>query len=166
MRLRPETIERKACNRARSRSNSSTRDCSNGIERLWRTASGRKLLIPCLFASSARQVFIKASTQGSDELNSRISNQAALMSITMASVKGGVGKSTSAVYLAAELAKIGKTLLVDGDPNRSVTRWASQGHLPFTVVSESQATPGRRSTSSSTLSTRSTWQEDLTNLRS
>ncbi len=62
------------------------------------------------------------------------------MIITMASFKGGVGKSTSAVHVAAELAKSGKTLLVDGDPNRSVTRWASQGRLPFTVVSEAQAT--------------------------
>ena len=62
------------------------------------------------------------------------------MIITMASFKGGVGKSTSAVHIAAELAKTGKTLLVDGDPNRSVTRWASQGRLPFTVVSEAHAT--------------------------
>ncbi|WP_089410379.1 ParA family protein [Granulicella rosea] len=62
------------------------------------------------------------------------------MIITMASFKGGVGKSTSAVHIAAHLAKSAKTLLVDGDPNRSVTRWASQGRLPFTVVSEAQAT--------------------------
>ena len=62
------------------------------------------------------------------------------MIITMASFKGGVGKSTSAVHIAAELAKTGKTLLVDGDPNRSVTRWSLQGRLPFTVVSEAQAT--------------------------
>ena len=62
------------------------------------------------------------------------------MIITMASFKGGVGKSTSAVHIAAHLAKSAKTLLVDGDPNRSVTRWASQGRLPFTVASEAQAT--------------------------
>ncbi len=62
------------------------------------------------------------------------------MIITMASFKGGVGKSTSAVHVAAHLARSAKTLLVDGDPNRSVTRWASQGRLPFTVVSEAQAT--------------------------
>lgn len=62
------------------------------------------------------------------------------MIITMASFKGGVGKSTSAVHIAAELARSAKTLLVDGDPNRSVTRWASEGKLPFTVVSEAQAT--------------------------
>lgn len=67
------------------------------------------------------------------------------MIITMASFKGGVGKSTSAVHIAAELARTGKTLLVDGDPNRSVTRWAAGGHLPFTVVSEAQATMHARS---------------------
>lgn len=58
----------------------------------------------------------------------------------MASFKGGVGKSTSAVHIAAYLARSAKTLLVDGDPNRSVTRWAAEGRLPFTVVSEAQAT--------------------------
>lgn len=67
------------------------------------------------------------------------------MIITMASFKGGVGKSTSAVHIATELARTGKTLLVDGDPNRSVTRWAAGGHLPFTVVSEAQATMHARS---------------------
>ena len=67
------------------------------------------------------------------------------MIITMASFKGGVGKSTSAVHIAAELARSAKTLLVDGDPNRSVTRWSSQGRLPFKVVSEAQATMHARS---------------------
>src|ERR1700712_1206626 len=62
------------------------------------------------------------------------------MIVTMASFKGGVGKSTSAIHIAAHLARSAKTLLVDGDPNRSVTRWASQGRLPFTVVREAQAT--------------------------
>ena len=54
----------------------------------------------------------------------------ASMIITMASFKGGVGKSASAVHLAAHLAKSAKTLLVDGDPNRSVTRLASEGKRP------------------------------------
>ena len=61
------------------------------------------------------------------------------MIVTVASFKGGQGKSTSAIHLAAYFNGKGSTLLVDGDPNRSVTRWASHGTLPFKVVTESQA---------------------------
>jgi len=58
---------------------------------------------------------------------------------TVASFKGGVGKSTTAVHLAAYLHARGPTILVDGDPNRSVTSWARRGALPFRVVDERQA---------------------------
>jgi chromosome partitioning protein len=58
---------------------------------------------------------------------------------TVASYKGGVGKSTTAVHLAAYLHALGPTILVDGDPNRSVTSWAGRGALPFRVVDERQA---------------------------
>ncbi|MGB8701740.1 MAG: ParA family protein [Thermosynechococcaceae cyanobacterium] len=62
------------------------------------------------------------------------------MIITTASFKGGVGKTTTAIHLAAFLQSIGKTLLVDGDPNRSATRWDRRGKgLPFKVISEQQA---------------------------
>lgn len=61
------------------------------------------------------------------------------MIITVASFKGGVGKSTTAVHLAAYFQAKGKTVLVDGDPNRSATSWAKKGKLPFEVVGEHQA---------------------------
>ena len=56
------------------------------------------------------------------------------MLVTCASAKGGVGKTTSAVHIAAVLAKDDKTLLIDGDPNHSALKWAHRGNLPFQVV--------------------------------
>jgi chromosome partitioning protein len=61
------------------------------------------------------------------------------MITTVASFKGGVGKSTTAVHLAAYLHLRGPTLLIDGDPNRSVTGWSKRGGLPFPVIDERQA---------------------------
>lgn len=60
------------------------------------------------------------------------------MIITVAAFKGGVGKTTSAVHLAAFLAEHATTVLIDGDPNRSATGWAKRGQLPFPVVDERQ----------------------------
>ena len=61
------------------------------------------------------------------------------MIITVASFKGGVAKTTTAIHLAAYLQNRGTTLLIDGDPNRSATGWARRGKLPFRVIDERQA---------------------------
>ncbi len=58
------------------------------------------------------------------------------MIVTIASFKGGVGKTTTAVHVAAYLQKKKLTLLIDGDPNRSASAYAKRGRLPFTIVDE------------------------------
>lgn len=60
------------------------------------------------------------------------------MIVTVASFKGGVGKTTTAVHLAAYLQRQASTMLVDGDPNRSATKWAKRGHFSFQVIDERQ----------------------------
>lgn len=61
------------------------------------------------------------------------------MIITVASFKGGVGKTTTAIHIAGYLARKDKTLLIDGDPNRSSLEWAEAGNFNFKVVDERQS---------------------------
>lgn len=65
--------------------------------------------------------------------------------ITVTGYKGGIGKSTTAIHLATYFSDYGKTVLVDGDPNRTALSWAERGQgtegagLPFSVVDQRQA---------------------------
>ncbi len=55
--------------------------------------------------------------------------------ISVASPKGGVGKSTAAVLLATQLADNGASVtIIDADPNKPVSRWASRPGKPTTLT--------------------------------
>ena len=56
------------------------------------------------------------------------------MIVGILSRKGGVGKTTLAVHLAALFARSGKTLLVDEDETRNATTWARAGAMPYKTV--------------------------------
>src|ERR1700676_3201131 len=63
------------------------------------------------------------------------------MIVTVTSYKGGVGKTTSAIHIAAYLQRLAPTLLVDGDAIRSATKWSRRGTgngLPFKIVSHAE----------------------------
>jgi chromosome partitioning protein len=61
--------------------------------------------------------------------------------IAFACGKGGVGKSTSAVILATELAQRGADVtVIDADPNRPVSRWSMRGGLPQKLTVNGEAT--------------------------
>lgn len=66
------------------------------------------------------------------------------MILTVTAFKGGVGKTTTAIHLAAYLSRFAPTVLVDGDLNRSALQWAQGGRLPFAVVDEKGALKAAR----------------------
>ena len=62
------------------------------------------------------------------------------MIITLASYKGGAGKTTSAVHLAAYLQTLGPTLLLDGDKTKNALNWSQRGKgFAFRVAPVDQA---------------------------
>ena len=63
------------------------------------------------------------------------------MIIAITALKGGVGKTTTAVHLAAFLQTLAPTLLIDADKNRSALVWSKEDKLPFYVASQAGA-PG------------------------
>lgn len=58
------------------------------------------------------------------------------MIITVASFKGGVGKTTTVLHLAAFFAERNKTILVDSDLNHGASRWGKRGLASFEIYDE------------------------------
>ena len=56
-----------------------------------------------------------------------------MKTITMANMKGGTGKTSLSVSLAAELAKHNKTVLLDFDPQANTTAWAAPDNAAMTA---------------------------------
>lgn len=54
--------------------------------------------------------------------------------LAVLSLKGGVGKTTSAIHLAACAPLEDKVVVLDADEEASAARWATFGKLPFPVV--------------------------------
>jgi chromosome partitioning protein len=57
--------------------------------------------------------------------------------IVFVSPKGGAGKTTAALLLAAQLAERYDVTVIDADPNRPLKAWAAGGHAPKRLTVES-----------------------------
>jgi chromosome partitioning protein len=58
------------------------------------------------------------------------------MIVSIASFKGGVGKTMTAIHVATYLSKLAPTVLIDYDPNQSAYDWSKRGDVPFTVITD------------------------------
>lgn len=57
------------------------------------------------------------------------------MNIGVVNIKGGVGKTTTSVHLAAYLQTQGPTVLFDGDPSHNALAWQERGSgFPFRIA--------------------------------
>ncbi len=64
--------------------------------------------------------------------------------VAIGNLKGGVGKTTLAISIAAAMAEGGKAVVVDADAQASATAWAVLGKLPVEVVTMPVAAEGER----------------------
>lgn len=57
-----------------------------------------------------------------------------MKTITLALQKGGVGKTSLSVTLATELSTLGKTILIDADPQGNATTWIYSNNIKYELA--------------------------------